>query len=114
MTLMVGMTEGQRGRQRTRWLNAITNFNGCEFEQTWDSEAQESPTCYSPECCRVGHNIATEQQRTGYLISEDLFIGLGLEYRTLHLSSQPPMNKGLKRTNSGGCALVTVTTSASL
>ena len=38
-------------------------LNGHEFEQTLGgSEGQGSPVCYNPLCCRVGHNLVTEQQ----------------------------------------------------
>ena len=35
-TLMLGKTEGRRrrGRQRTRWLDSITNATDMNFEQT--------------------------------------------------------------------------------
>ena len=39
-------------------------LNGHEFEQTLgDGEGQGSLVCCSPWGCRVGHNLATEQQR---------------------------------------------------
>ena len=37
-----------------RWLDDITDTNGCEFEQTLgDSEGQGSLACCSPWGCRV-------------------------------------------------------------
>ena len=39
-------------------------LNGHEFEQTpGDSVGQENLVCCSPWGCRVGHDIATEQQQ---------------------------------------------------
>ena len=49
-TLMLGEIEGgrRRGRQRMRWLNDITVFDGHEFEQTLgESGGQRSLLCYS-------------------------------------------------------------------
>ena len=48
---MLGKIEGgrRRGRQRMRWLDGITDFDGHEFEQTpGDSEGQGSLECCSP------------------------------------------------------------------
>ena len=50
-TLMLGEIEGgrRRGRQRMRWLNDITVFDGHEFEQTLgDSDGRGSLVCCSP------------------------------------------------------------------
>ena len=50
-TLMLGEIEGgrRRGRQRMRWLNDITVFDGHEFEQTLgDSDGWGSLACCSP------------------------------------------------------------------
>ena len=53
----------QRGRQKMRWLDSVTKFNGYELGPTLgDAEGQESPECCSPWGCRVGHDLATEQQ----------------------------------------------------
>ena len=50
-TLMLGKIEGRRGRgrQRTRWLDGITQrLNGHEFEQALgDGKGQGSLACYS-------------------------------------------------------------------
>ena len=50
---MLEKIEGRRrrGRQRMRWLDSITDFYGCEFEQTLgNGEGQGSLTgkCCSP------------------------------------------------------------------
>ena len=51
-------TEGRRGRQRMRWTDGITDSLDIEFEQSpGDKEGQGSPAC-----CRVGHDLVTEQQ----------------------------------------------------
>ena len=49
--MMLGKTEGKRriGRQRMRWLDGITYFNGHELEQTLGhSEGQGNLACCSP------------------------------------------------------------------
>ena len=39
-------------------------LKGHEFEQTpGDSEGQESVVCFSPWDCRVGHDLATDNNR---------------------------------------------------
>ena len=48
-TLMLGKIEGKRrrGRQRTKWLDGITNSNGHAFEQTLgDGDGQGGLACY--------------------------------------------------------------------
>ena len=53
---MMGKMESKRRREqeRMRWLDDITDTNGCEFEQTLgDSEGQGSLACCSPWGCRV-------------------------------------------------------------
>ena len=47
---MLGKIEGtRRGQQRMRWLDAITDSMGNEFEKTLgDSEGQGRLTCCSP------------------------------------------------------------------
>ena len=47
-TLMLGKTEGKRGRQRMRWF-IESKLVGHQFEQTpGDNEGQESLACCSP------------------------------------------------------------------
>jgi len=62
---MLGKIEGRRrGRQKTRWLDSISDFNGHEIEQTpEDSEGHGSLTCCSPWGHRAGHDFVTEQQK---------------------------------------------------
>ena len=56
-----------RGRHSFHFRNEAIEahgLNGHEFEQTpGDSVRQESMVCCSPWGCRVGHDIATEQQQ---------------------------------------------------
>jgi len=48
-TLMLGKTEGRRGRQRTRWLDSITDSMDMNLSKTTgDSEGQGSLACCSP------------------------------------------------------------------
>ena len=50
-SLMLGKTEGRRGRgrQRMRWLDGITDCNGHELGQTpGDGEGQGGLACCSP------------------------------------------------------------------
>ena len=62
-TLMLGRTEGGkgRGRQRTRWLDGVTHSMDLSLselqEMTKDGEA------WRAEWQRVGHSLATEQHR---------------------------------------------------
>ena len=59
-TLMLGEigVRRRRGRQRMRWMDGITDSLDIEFEQSpGDKEGQGSPAC-----CRVGHDLVTEQQ----------------------------------------------------
>ena len=64
--LILGKIEGRRRRGATEeemvgWHHRL---NGHEFEQTLgDSEGQGSLACCSSWDCRVGHDLATEQQQ---------------------------------------------------
>ena len=65
-TLMLGRIEGKRrrGRQRDKIVGWHHQLNGHEFEQApGDSEGQESMVCFSPWNCRVGHDLATDNNR---------------------------------------------------
>ena len=62
-TLMLGKIEGRRVTEdeMVGWHHL---FNGHESEQTpGDSEGQGSLVCCSPWGCRVGHDLATDQQQ---------------------------------------------------
>ena len=59
------MTEATYLQQQHRYemIREHHRLNGHEFEQTpGDSERQGSLACYSSWSCRVGHDLATEQQ----------------------------------------------------
>ena len=54
--------KGATEDEMVRWHHRL---NGHEFEQTpGDGEGQGSLACCSPWGCRVGLNLATEQQQT--------------------------------------------------
>ena len=64
-TLMLGKTEGKRrrGRQRTRWLDRITNSMDINLNKLWeivDDSRAWYVTIHGVE--KVGHNLVTEQQ----------------------------------------------------
>ena len=63
-TLMLGKTEGRRrrGRQRTRWLDSITDSTNMSLSKVQEmvKEGQGSLACCSPWSHRVRHNWVTE------------------------------------------------------
>ena len=48
-TLMLGKIEGRRrrGRQRTRWLNGITDWMNTSLSKLWELHTQGSLVCCS-------------------------------------------------------------------
>ena len=56
----------QKGQQRMRWLDSISDN---ESELTpGDGGGQRSLACCSPWGCRVGFNLATEQQQLKFIL----------------------------------------------
>ena len=65
---MQGKAEGRRrrSRQRTRWLDSITNSVDMSQSKPGDGEGQRSPPCCSPWGCKEPDTTETEHhQRRG-------------------------------------------------
>ena len=62
---MLGKIEGRRrrGPQRMRWLDGITHSMDELGHTPGDGKGQGSFACCGPWDHRVGHNLATEQQK---------------------------------------------------
>ena len=65
-TLMLGKTEGMRriGWQRMRWLHGITDSTDMSLSKLQRTvKGQGSLASCSPQCCRDGYDLATDQRQ---------------------------------------------------
>ena len=64
-TLMVGKIEGRRrrGRQRTRWLDDITDLMDMSLSKLWEVVKDRKTRCASMGSLRVRYNLVTERQQ---------------------------------------------------
>ena len=65
-TLMLGKTAGRRrrGGREVEMVGWHHRYKGHEFEQALGDDAgQGSLACCTPQSCRVGHNLETQQQQ---------------------------------------------------
>ena len=62
--LMLGKTDSKRrmGRQRTRWLESITDSMDRNLSKLWET-VKKSLACCRPLCHRAWHCLVTEQQQ---------------------------------------------------
>ena len=76
---MLGKTEGRRrrGRQRMRWLDGITDSLDISMSKFRDIVKDREAWCASTGSQRVGHDLATEQQRGRKQIRGCLELGTG-------------------------------------
>ena len=64
-TLMLGKIEGgrRRGQQRMRWLDGITDSTDMRLSKLRKMVKDREAWCASIGLQRVGHDLATEQQK---------------------------------------------------
>ena len=82
-TLMLGKVEGRRrrGRQRTRWLDGITDSKDMSLNTPWETEDREAWLPFTG-LQRIGHDLVTEQNT--YCRGINTFIANKMEFKSFN------------------------------